>query len=568
MTIWFFILIAILMPNSVFADTKNHYTVLCYHDIRKDLTDTLDSDQFAVGTDNLIAQFSWLKSQGYHVISVDDLVLAEKGIKPLPEKAIMLTFDDGYASVYHLLFPLLKAFQFPAVVAVVGSWLEPGKGAMVKYGDRELKPRNAFLSWQQIKEMSDSGLVEIASHSYDLHHGILGNPQGNTQPAAVTRTYDATHNRYASDYSYRQRIYQDLKRNSALIARYIGKAPRVMVWPYGEYSYETTDIAGKAGMPFTMTLRDGSNSLADKREIRRVLIEANPKLKDFVHTLEHINETEPVRAVRVSMQNLFDPDPEKANANLGRLLDQINALKINTVYLQAVADRDGDGKADTAYFPNRHLPVAGDFFNRVEWQLETRAQLNVYAWMPFRSFALPNNEPVSETKIIEIYEDLAKYTQIDGLLFYDGEALQNDNAADSQWLTRITQKVKYYRPEIKTALALPPKVDGDKRLSLAHCCDYFLFELPLSTDTDDWQHVFQSRLNTAHPGKHDVFELVISKNEQQNPAVWQQLPEAFFQLMQQKAIQLSFFPFSGDQEQTDFKILQSTISLRQNPILP
>jgi len=47
-----------------------------------------------------------------------------------------------------------------------------------------------LLNWDQVREMVQSGLVEIASHSYDLHKGITANPQGNTQAAAVTRLYD------------------------------------------------------------------------------------------------------------------------------------------------------------------------------------------------------------------------------------------------------------------------------------------------------------------------------------------------------------------------------------------
>jgi len=54
----------------------------------------------------------------------------------------------------------------------------------VDYSDVELD-RSGFISWQELKEIDDSGLVEIASHSYDMHHGIVANPQGNKQPAAT-----------------------------------------------------------------------------------------------------------------------------------------------------------------------------------------------------------------------------------------------------------------------------------------------------------------------------------------------------------------------------------------------
>ena len=78
------------------ADT---FQVLCYHDVRDDVRDDVrehyDPDSAAVSTSRLISHFAWLKSHGYHIVSIDDLLNAGKGIKELPEKAVLLTFDDG-----------------------------------------------------------------------------------------------------------------------------------------------------------------------------------------------------------------------------------------------------------------------------------------------------------------------------------------------------------------------------------------------------------------------------------------------------------------------------------------
>jgi biofilm PGA synthesis lipoprotein PgaB len=557
-----------LYSGLVLASPQDHFITLCYHDIRNDLTDSLDTDQFAVSTDHLIAQFSWLKAHGYHVISIDDLVLAKLGIQHLPEKAVLLSFDDGYASVYHILFPLLKAFKYPAVVAVVGKWLQPEMGAMVRYGDRYLKPRKDFLTWEQIREMSDSGLVEIASHSFDLHRGILGNPQGNLQPAAATRRYDPASRSYADTQRYQQRIHDDLEQNSDVIAKHTGKRPRVMVWPYGEYSHEVIEIAEQLGMPYTMTLRDGRNHLADSKEIRRVLIEANPKLKQFVYTMEQINEVEPIRAIRVSLDSLYDDDPVRADANLGHLLDQIHTLKINTVYLQAVADRDGNGLADAAYFPNHHLPMVGDFFNRVEWTLETRAPVNVYAWMPFRSFELPDKHPVTDQVISRIYQDLAKSGQIDGILFYDTEPASRLADNNSSWLKQLTEQVKYYRPEIKTALAIQPGFDADTLSTLARCCHYLQFELPVPVTIDALQNLIALLPKAGLTDKTVIFELSKKASIAKQPQFWSQLRTTYRQLMQLKATQFSYFPLSGMAEDPGYAILKSTISLRQHPFGP
>ncbi|MEK5794769.1 polysaccharide deacetylase family protein, partial [Acinetobacter nosocomialis] len=77
--------------------------------------------------------------------------------------------------------------------------------------------RSKLLSWKEIKEMQDSGLIEIGSHSYDLHHGVMGNPQGNSEPAATTRFYDVKTQTYENDAQYQARIYNDLKKNNELL---------------------------------------------------------------------------------------------------------------------------------------------------------------------------------------------------------------------------------------------------------------------------------------------------------------------------------------------------------------
>ena len=66
------------------------------------------------------------------------------------------------------------------------------------------------MNWAQVREMQASGLAEFASHSDDLHHGVLANPQGNEQPAA-TYAYLKSQSRYETDAEYQQRILQDLK---------------------------------------------------------------------------------------------------------------------------------------------------------------------------------------------------------------------------------------------------------------------------------------------------------------------------------------------------------------------
>ena len=123
--------LATLAPRAQAAEgATRSFIALVYHNVEDS-----DPDQSFVGvtTSKLVAQLSWLERNGYRPVSVDDLLAARDGRKALPDKAVLLTFDDGYESFYTRVLPILKAFRFPAVLALVGSWLEGGPDATVNY---------------------------------------------------------------------------------------------------------------------------------------------------------------------------------------------------------------------------------------------------------------------------------------------------------------------------------------------------------------------------------------------------------------------------------------------------
>ena len=244
------------LPNVCSRDQNpNEFTILSYHEIA-DKSETLDST-YAVTPSNFDAQIHWLMDNGYHFISIDDILTYRKNAKPLPKKAVLMTFDDGYSSVYANAYPLIKKYKIPVVIALVGSWLQAKDNVDF---DGHTIARSKFLSQKEIKEMVSSGLVEIASHSYFLHKGIQGNPQGNMQPAVRTRQWLSDKKTYEDEKSYQQRITNDLLKNNTFLKHYTGQKPRVIVWPYGHYNREVRKIAQKLGMPIGLTLDDGSNT--------------------------------------------------------------------------------------------------------------------------------------------------------------------------------------------------------------------------------------------------------------------------------------------------------------------
>lgn len=503
----------LLLGLSMNALSKEQvFQVLSYHDVTDDWEVQLSSGAMSISTSELVRQFSWLREHGYQPVSLDDVRAAKAGRRVLPDKAVVLTFDDGYLSFYTRVFPLLELFDYPAVLALVGTWMEGGPEDSVQYGEK-IVSRKAFLSWKQVKEMAWSGLIEIASHSYNLHQGILANPQNNQQPAAVTRLYDAASASYETDNEYRARIIGDLKKSSEQIFRHTGIRPKTMVWPFGSYSQQTVQLAEEAGFDITLTLEQGVNRLDDTGAVKRFMIGNASDLADMVWGLYHPVDESPVRVAHVDLDYVYDENITQQNKNLDKLLDRIKELKINTVYLQAYADADGDGNADALYFPNPHLPVRADLFNRVSWQLKTRAGVKVYAWLPLLAYIFPEGHALNELKVqtehkqkteyqrlspfhqktkqvvTEIYQSLAKHANFAGLLFHDdallndfedaspwaleyyqrewglpasiseirqskqhfGEWSRNKTRLLIDWTNHLTEVVRYYRPGIKTA---------------------------------------------------------------------------------------------------------------------
>lgn len=444
------------LPNICSRDQNvNEFTVLSYHEIA-DKSETLDP-AYTVTPTNFNQQIHWLIDNGYHFVRIDDILTYRKKGKALPQKAVLITFDDGYSSVYANAYPILKKYKIPSVIALVGNWMRAKD--KVDF-DGHMINRNKFLSQAQIKEMVGSGLVEIASHSCCMHKGIPGNPQGNMQPALTTRQWLADKQEYEDEKTYQQRVYNDLLENNTFLKDYTGQKPRVMVWPYGRYNIEVRKIAERLGMSIGLTLDDGSNTRSTPLwGARRILVEGQMSLQDleFLMRMRSGNFTDDARttkAAHIDLDYIYDPDPIQQEKNLALLLDRIKKLGVNTVYLQAFADPDANGAADYVYFPNRNVPMRANLFNRVAWQIAKCTQVKrIYAWMPMLAWQLPQKNVAAKDTVVtlqvdpthlnmgyprlspfspnarkviqEIYEDLAKSTYIDGLLFHDDVTLSD-----------------------------------------------------------------------------------------------------------------------------------------------
>ena len=512
---------------------------LCYHEVLPAPSTMVPGDTMPVLVTELTEHFDWLRDNGYNVVSIDDVLRARKGGRPLPEKAVLLSFDDGYASFYLTVFPLLKAYGYTAMLALETTWLQTPAGSPVDYGGSTTLPRSNFLEWSQIKEMSDSGLVEIASHSHNLHRGHLSSSQGISQPAGASRAFNPKSGQYETWNAFYQRIRNDVSTSADLIYRHTGRRPRVMVWPYGRYTQAGVKASLDAGYSLTASL----GFYDDGPTLPRFLMYAGVNLTEMMARIEsgraagstkyegvNYDDHYPApfepyyplqRVVHVDIDTVYDPDPEQQYKNISALFDRLNQLAVSVVYLQAYADPDGNGTTDALYFPNRHLPMRADLFNYLAWQMASRLGLEVYAWMPVMGFEIPGRplvEAVSADKkgsvydrltpfdagnrkiIKEIYQDLASHSIITGVIFHDDAVLgdyEDVSPAGRAWLRFMGL------PEDPAAIHSDPEMMG--RFTRAKSRYLIDFTKELEAAVESWS----PRVKTVR----NMYALVVEKPE-------------------------------------------------------
>lgn len=362
---------------------ENQFVTLTFHDVRDDVENQTDRDMYAISTKNLAQYLAWIKKEGWKPIRLEDVWAARQKQQILPERAVLLTFDDGALSSYSKVYPLLKQYNIPAVFAIPTSWINGNTQAGYEaYGQGNL------MNWNQMREMQKSGLVEFVSHSNDLHKGIQANPQKNMEPAAIVREYFPQLNRYETDAEYKTRVVDDLKKSKQVLDHELGIDTKAIFWPYGAVTPEAEEFAKQAGLPMSFSL--GSVvSLADSvRTYQRSLIMNNPEpeqihqdMNDFI-----INSKAPYKQrksfVRMNASELVSSSLAESEERLGNLLNQVQALKTSHLLVPAVADTDADGQYDLAFFPNTQIKQQQDVLNRLVWQTRTRIGNRVYAELP------------------------------------------------------------------------------------------------------------------------------------------------------------------------------------------
>lgn len=214
------------ITEDAFDETKDGVPVpiLMYHNI----TDKSSGDKYTVTVDELESDLKYLTKKGYTAVGLNDLIAYTENKADLPEKPIVLTFDDGYESVYALGMPLFEKYGCKAVVGVIGELTE----LFTKEEDHNIA--YSHLNWEEINEMSKTGLFEFQNHTYALHE-IKGGRKG-----AAQKTGESLE-------AYRELLTADTDRLNNDILSYTGIKPTAFIYPYGNFNDNTEIIIREMG---------------------------------------------------------------------------------------------------------------------------------------------------------------------------------------------------------------------------------------------------------------------------------------------------------------------------------
>lgn len=204
-------------------------------------------NKYIVSPADFESDLKYLRDNGYTTVVMQDLINYVYEGAELPEKPIVLTFDDGYYNNYVYAYPLLKKYDSKAVISIVGAYTD-------LYSETpDTHVNYAHLTWDNVKEMADSGYVEIQNHTYNLHSLDKGRS-------------GSKRNSNESEQEYEKMLRSDVGELQEKCLEKLGKAPDTFTYPFGLVSKESLDIIKSLGFKASLSCEEGLNSLGHSPE--------------------------------------------------------------------------------------------------------------------------------------------------------------------------------------------------------------------------------------------------------------------------------------------------------------
>lgn len=293
------------LPKGVYY--KDHVAVLMYHH----LTETplmlypgvLPAAQFD-------EQMQLLKQEGFHVITMKQYREFMLDRAPVPDNAVLLTFDDGYESFYKLAFPILQKYSYTAVNFIIVSDV-----------DNTNKQQVPKLTWEQMREMKRAGMG-FYNHTYNLHYYGVVDAEGGTRPAASSLLYIHDENRNELNEEYYRRVTGDLAHAERRLKEELGNTDSAIAFPYGSYNEKLLEICDSLGIHLKFNIGLGLSSRTTLNAPR--INEGNRALTPAL-SIQQLKQFEPPMILTVNARKvlLTGTPPELRN---GKVMIPLDAL--------------------------------------------------------------------------------------------------------------------------------------------------------------------------------------------------------------------------------------------------
>ncbi|WP_147803681.1 polysaccharide deacetylase family protein [Alkalicoccus halolimnae] len=252
-----------VLMNRFIGNYNVGFPVLTYQEFSES-----SSEEGAVSEAVFREHLEALQRAGYTSITEERLVLYKNGNREaLPEKPLLITMDDGYKSNYEVAYPVLEEMDMNATIFTVA-------------GRRDQGVNNHF-TWEEAREMVESGNISIQSKTYDLHDRVE-NEEGEEVSSLTYRMPEE------SDEAYRERVREDLELSVDRIEEEVGNEVTTLSLPYGDYNEEVLEISEDLGIELFFSTYQNLNTEEnlERGMMYRFGVEPDMSGRDLVQMLE------------------------------------------------------------------------------------------------------------------------------------------------------------------------------------------------------------------------------------------------------------------------------------------
>ncbi len=245
-----FMLTSMQLHTSVHAEVQQDIPILMYHHLSYAPEEW---NEVVISPDKFKQDMMYLKILGYETIYFKDLIAYKEKAIPLPKNPIVITFDDGYMSNYEYAYPILKELEMKATIGVIG-W----SVGRTTHKDNET-PIIPHFTWEQAREMYESGWIDIQHHTFDMHESGLG----------VQQLTGESHQDYVD------RMVDDTIKLKEEIESHVGNEVVVFSYPLGLYNTLSESAIKILGFKVSLTTNKGINSLSDELYLMKRINRSN-----------------------------------------------------------------------------------------------------------------------------------------------------------------------------------------------------------------------------------------------------------------------------------------------------